>query len=61
MSLVFYFVVIEVNESPMRNIPDVNLSLFLVLKPVIVDCTHIEILYHISHLDMFTTITTKWN
>ena len=29
-------------------------------KSVTVVSTHIEIFYHISHLDMFTTIVTRW-
>lgn len=49
----FHFVIIVTNKSfsPLRNSLDVNLFFFSVFKPVIVDCTHVEIFYYMSHFD----------
>ena len=53
-----YAVVVNKSFSRMRSCPNSDLFLFSVLKSVIVDCAHIGLFYLISHLDVFTTITT---
>ena len=54
----FHYVVIVV----MGSSPDSSLSLFSVFKSVIFDWIElfVELFDNIIHLDVFTTITTKW-
>ena len=56
----FNLAIIVVNKlfSVMRNSPHANLSLFHFSKRSLLIEHKIEMFYHISHLDMFTTVMT---